>query len=157
MRVQRNRSSPSPPRSPLTRSPLGGWRGLKAIAWTLFCCATACNSSSGTVKYTHRQVPGQPIEPVDVQCANIDPPKLIRHVDPEYPEDVRKAKRQGKVEVRGIVGLDGTVSELSVYSSPSETLSKLAVEAAKQWRYTPAHCNGQPIRVYLTAIVRFAL
>jgi hypothetical protein len=41
MRVQRTRSSPSAPRSPLTRCPLGGTKAAVARrdpAWRLRCC-----------------------------------------------------------------------------------------------------------------------
>ena len=107
-------------------------RTLSSAVWAFFCCITACTSGGGTARHASRQLPEQWIEAVDVQCANIDPPRKIRHVDPEYPEDVRTAKLEGIVEVRGIVGWRGEVTDLSVHSSPSEELSKLAMEAVKQ-------------------------
>lgn len=132
-------------------------RAHSSAVWILVFCTMACVSGSGTARHPHRQLPEQWIEAVDVQCANIDPPRKIRHVDPEYPEDVRGAKIEGTVEVRAIVGWRGEVTDLRVYSSPSDALSRLALEAVKQWRYNPALCNGQPIRVYLKAVLRFRL
>jgi len=65
----------------------------------------------------------------------------------------------GKVVTECIIGLDGTISDVVVRESPSQVLSDLAVQAIRQWRYTPAYCKklGEPIRVYLVVTVTFSL
>lgn len=142
------RGQPPDPRVP---------RPLSSAVWLFVCCSTACVSGTGTARHEQRHLPEQWIEAVDVQCDIIDPPRKIRHVDPEYPEDVRRAKLEGTVEVRGIVDWRGEVTDLTVHSSPSERLSQLALEAVKRWRYSPALCYGKPIRVYLKSVLRFRL
>jgi protein TonB len=89
----------------------------------------------------------------------LEAPTLIRRVEPEYPAQVRKERTHGEVKIRAVIAADGTVSDISIASSPSEILSRLAVEAVSQWRYKPAYCRdlAKPVRVYLTVTVTFSL
>jgi len=116
------------------------------------CTATAPSSSQQEAAPPY-------VKPVDVECDSIEAPKLQHHVNPKYPEDVRKQRLQGAVIIQGILGTDGVVSDISVLQSPSKTLSDLAVAAVRQWRYTPAYCNdlAKPIRVHLTVTSTFRL
>jgi TonB family protein len=108
--------------------------------------------------------PGKPagpspggVRPVDTACERVEAPKLINRVEPAYPEAIRRARLEGVVVLGGILGTDGTISDIGIEKNPSGALTMLALAAVSQWRYAPASCNGKPIRVYLTVAVTFNL
>jgi protein TonB len=88
-----------------------------------------------------------------VRVANIDPAMLIHRVEPVYPVLARQTRREGRVELRAIIGTDGTIQSLQIVSSdPLFDLS--AREAVSQWRYKPTTLNGQPVEIdtFITVI-----
>jgi TonB family protein len=153
-RVQRTRSSPSALRSPLTRSPLGR-SALPAVLMTLWMLLFVVGFTSAPVTPAKADRP----VPVDVKCENLEEPKLVHRVEPGYPEYIRRQKWEGKVELSGIIGTDGRVSDLKVRSSPGKSLSDLAIAAVSQWQYKPAYCKDleKPVRVYITFTTSFTL
>jgi protein TonB len=91
--------------------------------------------------------------PPVVRVANIDPALLIHRVEPVYPVLARQTRREGRVELRAIIGTDGTIQSLQIVSSdPLFDLS--AREAVSQWRYKPTTLNGQPVEIdtFITVI-----
>ena len=158
MRVQRTRSSATPPHSPLTRGPLG--RRIAVVAAVLSCLLVGI--ATATSKRSADGAGGSPAEkpiPVDIKCDDLQAPVLIHRVEPRYPEYIRKQRWEGNVELHGIVGTDGKISDIEVRSSPGKPLSDLAVEAVNQWRYTAAYCKdlGKPVRVYISITSTFRL
>ena len=79
--------------------------------------------------------------PVENKCKDLEAPVLTHRVEARYPEYIRKQKWEGKVELEGVVGKDGQISDIKVKSSPGKPLSDLAVEAVTQWLYKPAYCK----------------
>jgi TonB family protein len=157
-RVQRTRSSPSALRSPLTRRPLG--RRIALVAAVLSCLLVGI--AAGTSPRSADGAADSPAEkpvPVDTKCNDLQAPVLTHRVEPRYPEHIRKERWEGKVELHGIVGTDGKVSDIAVRASPGKPLSDLAVEAVSLWRYTPAYCKdlGKPVRVYVSITTTFRL
>lgn len=71
--------------------------------------------------------------------------RLVRRVEPEYPEAARQQHLQGSVVLEAVVGEDGTVEQLSVISG-SSPLATSASDAVRQWRFTPLVQNGQAVR-----------
>jgi TonB family protein len=82
--------------------------------------------------------------------------RLIHEVAPEYPDDARRARVQGTVELDAVVSGEGTVSQVKVVSGP-EALSPAALEAVRWWRYEPYSVNGKPATVATTIAVDFRL
>lgn len=85
------------------------------------------------------------------------PPTVLRRVDPQYSEEARAAKYQGTVIVRAEIGADGAPRNLAVQRSLGMGLDEKALEAVRQWRFSPAMLNGQPISVTATLQVNFRL
>jgi TonB family protein len=83
-------------------------------------------------------------------------PKLIRKVEPVYPDLARKARVQGIVTLQVTVDEEGFVTDVRVISG-HPLLSKAEVEAVKQWRYSPTLLNGKAVPVMATVTVSFAL
>jgi protein TonB len=84
---------------------------------------------------------------------NLDPAMLIRRVEPVYPALARQIHKEGRVELRAIIGTDGTIQSLQIVTGdPLFELS--AKEAVQQWRYRPTILNGQPVEIdtYITVI-----
>ncbi len=84
------------------------------------------------------------------------PPKLIKRVDPVYPEDARKAKLQGSVILYVTTDEKGTVAKVEVLKSISG-LDQAAVDAVKQWVYEPYLHEGNPKPVSFAVTVQFKL
>jgi TonB family protein len=84
------------------------------------------------------------------------PPKLLKSVDPIYPEQARKAGVEGAVILEATTDVYGRVASIKVLRS-IPILDQAAVDALKQWVYEPAVINGQPKQVTFTVTVRFRL
>ena len=80
----------------------------------------------------------------------------LTKVQPEYPEEARKAGIQGTVTMHVIIGKDGHIASIDVISGPAE-LEEAALNAVKQWTYKPFLLNGQQTEVDSTVIVNFNL
>ena len=83
-------------------------------------------------------------------------PTKIHDVSPEYPRMARDAKIQGIVIIQATIGADGSVVDAEVLR-PVPFLSQAALDAVRQWRFTPPRLNGQPIAVIMTVTVNFKL
>jgi TonB family protein len=78
-------------------------------------------------------------------------------VQPEYPAEARKAKREGTVIIRFVVELDGTVSRESAAKGSDENFSAAALSAVKRWQFKPATERGEPVVSAMQVKVAFAL
>ena len=86
----------------------------------------------------------------------VQPPVLIRRVEPEYPEVGRITRTQGLVVLEAVIGIDGRVESLTVLKS-IPLLDGAAIKAVRQWVYKPSKYKGLPVKVYLTIRVEFRL
>jgi protein TonB len=87
---------------------------------------------------------------------NIRPPKLMVHVEPQYPALARQAHIQGVVTIDAILDENGNVIEMKVVSGPP-LLYQAALEALGKWKYEPVYLNDRPIAVELLVNVTFEL
>ena len=94
--------------------------------------------------------PQPPVEtstrPQIMHVTTIDPAMLIRRVEPLYPALAKQTRREGRVELRAIIGTDGTIQSLQVVSGDPLFLMS-AREAVEQWRYRPTYLNGQAVEI----------
>lgn len=88
---------------------------------------------------------------------NIQAAHLISQVKPEYPEALEKRGIEGSVILRAVIGTSGQVLSLSPFSDPDPALTKAAMDAVRQWKYTPTLLNGEPVEVVTTITVGFRL
>jgi protein TonB len=92
-------------------------------------------------------------KPRTVHVATLDPAMLIHRVEPVYPPLAIQIHKEGRVELRAIIGTDGTIQSLQIVTGdPLFQLS--AREAVQQWRYRPTILNGQAVEIdtYITVI-----
>jgi protein TonB len=87
---------------------------------------------------------------------NVAAAKLTRQVQPIYPQIAKTAHVQGTVLLHAIIAKDGTIQELQYVSGPP-LLMKAAMDAVREWRYSPTLLNGEPVEVDTTVQVVFTL
>jgi TonB family protein len=86
----------------------------------------------------------------------VRPPTKIKDVRPAYPPIAQSARVQGVVILETIIGPDGRVQEAKVLRS-IPMLDAAALEAVRQWEFTPTLLNGVPVPVIMTVTVNFTL
>jgi len=88
--------------------------------------------------------------------ANMQPPKKTKDVKPVYPLGALPSRSQGAVVIEAIIGVDGRIQDAKVlHSVPG--LDQAALDAVRQWEYTPSMLNGAPVAVVMTVVVNFAM
>ena len=87
----------------------------------------------------------------DVQAA-----KLIHQVRPAYPPLAKQARIQGTVRLQAVIARDGSIQNL-VLASGHPLLVPSAMEAVRQWRYSPTTLNGETVEVLTQIDVNFTL
>jgi TonB family protein len=89
---------------------------------------------------------------------NVRAPRKERDVRPIYPASMRDAGLTGVVPIEAVIGRDGTVSSVRVISAQVHPdFAIAAVDAVRQWRFTPTLLNGVPVEVVMTVTVQFDL
>jgi periplasmic protein TonB len=87
---------------------------------------------------------------------NIKEPKKLKNVAPEYPDIARQARVQGVVILECTISPQGKVTDVKVLRG-IPLLDQAAIDAVKQWVYTPTLLNGVPVPVIMTVTVNFRL
>jgi periplasmic protein TonB len=99
--------------------------------------------------------PPPPAAPVRVG-GNIKAPQKVKHVNPVYPPIAQSARVQGVVILEATIGPDGAVKDAKVLRS-IPLLDASALDAVRQWQFTPTLLNGVPVPVIMTVTVQFTL
>jgi TonB family protein len=86
----------------------------------------------------------------DEPVAITKPPHLIHFVPADYPKDKHDAGVTAKVLLSIEIGDDGKVGDVEVVEGASADFDAAAVAAARQFVFSPAEANGQPIPVKIT-------
>jgi bla regulator protein blaR1 len=88
---------------------------------------------------------------------DVSAPKLIFAPDPEYTEKARKAKYQGACVLALIVDEQGNPQRVLVVRHLGMGLDRKAVEAVRQYRFSPAMLGGKPVKVEVNIEVNFRI
>ena len=106
---------------------------------------------------TFVSTPGAPgaMQPVRVG-GQVKAPTQIKKVQPVYPAEAQAAKVQGIVIMEATIGVDGRVTDAKVLRSVP-LLDQAAVDAVRQWEYTPTLLNGTAVPIIMTVTVTFNL
>lgn len=89
--------------------------------------------------------------------SGVTPPSLLKEVKPDYTEDARRRGVTGDVELEIIVRRDGTVGEVRLLRGLGAGLDQRAIDAVRQWRFSPALRQGAPVDVVVEVAVEFKL
>ena len=88
---------------------------------------------------------------------DVKAPVVLSKVEPQYPEEARKARIAGIVIVEVIIDKSGNVADINVLKPLPFGLDQAAVDAVKQWKFKPALKNGEPVDVVFNLTVNFKL
>jgi TonB family protein len=99
--------------------------------------------------------PSAPLAPVRVG-GDIKAPTKTKHVDAVYPPIAQSSRIQGVVIIEAVIGPNGKVSSAKVLRS-IPLLDQAALDAVKQWEFTPTVVKGVAVPVLTTVTVNFRL
>jgi protein TonB len=118
---------------------------------------TGVPAGIGTADAIDVPAPPLPKPPAPVRVGGaVRPPQRIAYVAPQYPPLAQATRVEGEVQIEAIIGTDGTVQQLRVLRGAA-LLDAAALDAVRQWRYTPTLLNGIPVPVVMTVTVSFRL
>jgi periplasmic protein TonB len=89
--------------------------------------------------------------------SGVEPPRLLREVKATYPDEARRRGITGNVLLEIVITRDGNVGDVSVRRGLGAGLDERAIEAVRQWKFTPARRLGQPVDVLVEVAVEFSL
>jgi TonB family protein len=81
---------------------------------------------------------------------------VLQQVSPSYPAIAKMSRQQGPVVLKMSIDASGNPTTVEVISG-APVFHQEAVRAAKQWRFTPAHMNGQTVPATFTLTLLFKL
>ena len=96
--------------------------------------------------------PAAPIRP----GGDVEPPTRTTYVEPTYPEIARASRTEGTVILEATIDETGAVRDVRVLRSIA-LLDRAALDAVRQWRYTPTRLNGRAVPVLIVVTVTFTL
>jgi periplasmic protein TonB len=89
--------------------------------------------------------------------AGVTAPRAIYDPEPEYSDEARRVKHEGKVMLSLVVDQQGRTREIRVVRSLGMGLDEQAVEAVRKWKFTPGMKDGYPVAVQVNVEVNFRL
>lgn len=98
--------------------------------------------------------PNGEFSPVETM-PSLDMANLMSQI--QYPELARRARIQGMVYIRVLVGADGSVEQVKILQSDHMYLEAEALRAARNAKFTPGQQNGEAVRVWVVIPVSFKL
>jgi protein TonB len=75
-------------------------------------------------------------------------------VKPVYPDEARRANVQGVVIIEIVIDTQGRVHDARILRS-IPGLDDAALEAVRQWEFTPTAIDGVPVPLVMTVTVNF--
>jgi TonB family protein len=93
---------------------------------------------------------------------DVQPPKVLKRVDPDFPEKARQAmsttSRDALIVVESVISRQGCVRSIRILQqTPYPDINGAAVLALSQWRFKPGTLDGQPVDVIFNLTVNFKL
>ncbi|HXW04322.1 MAG TPA: M56 family metallopeptidase [Vicinamibacterales bacterium] len=103
-----------------------------------------------------RESPGKPCTPSSAG-GHIRPPMKVRDVRPVYSYSLRAAGVSGVVHLVARIAADGSVADLREAAPTNPGLRDAAMDAVRQWVFTPTLLNCVPVDVEMNVNVTFTL
>ena len=87
----------------------------------------------------------------------ITPPAIVHEVKPDYTDEGRRRHIEGDVVLEIIVRSDGSVGNVKLVQGLGAGLDQRAMDAVRQWRFSPAKRYGVPVDVIVEVAMEFKL
>ena len=120
---------------------------------SLLVAAPSIAGQSGTPPATQHEQKLTQTGPLRIG-GQVKAPERLKYVAPAYPAAALEARVSGTVIIEATIGTDGSVTEAHVIRSIA-LLDQAALDAVRQWKYTPTTLNGVPVPVIMTVTVNF--
>ncbi|MGE5645202.1 MAG: TonB family protein [Acidobacteriota bacterium] len=105
-----------------------------------------------------RTAPPAPVEPGTYRIGpGISAPVPLEKHEPEYSAEARINKYEGTCVLAMLIGADGHPRSVRVTRPLGMGLDQKALEAVRQWRFTPGMKDGEPVVIRATVEVNFRL
>jgi TonB family protein len=82
-------------------------------------------------------------------------PKLISQTTPNPSSNDQKLRANGKVHIRAMINVDGSVAPLSVIHGINPVIDQEALETVRNWKFEPARLVGLPVATRMEVEVKF--
>jgi TonB family protein len=125
---------------------------LIGLRWRWKLTDPTANSAKGHVTL----ISTVPVVSPQVSRSHLVEGALLYRVDPTYPEDALRQRVQGQVVLQIRIGKDGFVYDTKVIRG-DPMLSRAALEAVRQWRFTPYTMNKAPFDLAAQITFEFSL
>ncbi|HEV3420015.1 MAG TPA: TonB family protein [Candidatus Acidoferrum sp.] len=88
----------------------------------------------------------------------VSQPACLHCPEPPYTDEARKAKLQGSVTLRVLIGADGRATRIQLVKGLGLGLDEQALQAVRSWHFVPARdARRQPVPTWVTIETRFQL
>ncbi len=94
--------------------------------------------------------------PPRISVSNIDPSRLTHRIEPHYPPICVQLHRETRVELQAVISTDGSIQSLQVISG-DPLFYQSALDAVRQWQYSPTILNGRAVEVDTHITVIYSL
>jgi TonB family protein len=84
-------------------------------------------------------------------------PKVIEKSEPQYTDEAREAKIEGKVALSVVIGTDGVAHDIKIVKSLDSGLDTSAITSIKTWKFQPGMKDSKPVQVRAMIEVNFQL
>jgi TonB family protein len=99
-------------------------------------------TGSWIIHFAELHIPGAPRSK-----GRLSAPNPLHKVDPKYPQELMQEHVEGEVILYGVIRTDGTVDSIQLVKSLDKQLDAYSIEAFKQWKFSPATKDGQPVAI----------
>lgn len=127
----------------------------KAVIFTVSCRFSLDPEKKRKVTVKSAEAGDKTSAPV-YAIGDIKGPRLIKSVEPTYPDEAKKNGIEGVVIIEATTDDKGDVIDTKILRSVPG-LDEAAVEALKQWKYEPMVIAGKPKGFVFTVTMRFNL
>ena len=107
-----------------------------------------------TTYFLRNNVPQVKLLKASLPASEVTKGRLLRRVDPVFPQFAKTAGIRGSVVIGATIGKDGRLKNMKLISG-NGALAIEAFRAARQWVYAPYRLNGQPIEVDARIVMDF--
>ena len=74
-----------------------------------------------------------------------------------YPKGALQRGFEGEVVLRLTIDADGTIAEATVIRDPGGGLGHAALEAVREFRFTPGRVGATPVATAIPFVIRFVI
>jgi len=147
-----------PAESPAERAALAEKGGMRVVAPAKSGAgspgAEKTSKNRGRAKTSGESAPVPVAPEVSVSDQPIVPAKLLHSVQPIYPPDAMRNYITGDVRIEAEVDKRGQIGAMKVLLGPRQ-FRQVAMDALKQYEYTPATQGGKPVASKVTVTIKF--